>query len=158
MENILEFNFFKNKKFEKGDILVSRILQIVNDEKLDIIINTGDQSGFGSTSSTYNWDYKVYIDDKIYSFSINDNSVDLPYDITIYSHEYKLIITDPEAFAYRKYIFSKKMWEKIEQTIKSKNNNIIDIKVDTSKIKDKKFQEDLEQLSDVRRSANKYNL
>jgi hypothetical protein len=149
MENILEFNFFKNKKFEKGDALVSRILQIVQEENLDIIDSGG---------------YRVYIDDRIYSFSMMGSGL-----ITdLFSSECNLGIYNKSqetrhGFLHgapiSKYIFSNKMWKKIKKMKNKKDFFLFDVTVDTSyKIKDDKFQDDLDYLSDDRRAASKYNL
>jgi len=131
MKHLNEFNIFKNKEKELGDKVVSRILEITKEENITIQHTGG---------------FQIEIDDKIYSFSSYSSIVGSDCQLGVYNKSQKVttakygeIISGDSVSRYK---FSKKLWNKLEKLYKEQQTN----------------QNDLEELSDVNRAANKYNL
>lgn len=129
MRNIKTYELFKSSKNEKGDELVSRIIDIVEKENIEI---------------THSGGYRVEIDDKIYSFSKFSR-----FDSTVYIYDVNQKIYDPKygeiitGKPLSKYSISNKMFKTIEKMYKDQQQNI---------------SSDLDDLDPVNRSAKKYNL
>lgn len=130
MKHIRKINELFNKP-KNGDAVANRILDIIKDENIKIMHTGG---------------YRVYIDDKIYSFSSYGGifSPDCYLNIFNKSQEVKTgqykgaILQDPIS----KYEISTKIFKKLEKMYKDQQTNI----------------SDLQELSDENRASNKYNL
>lgn len=136
MKHIKLINELFGKSKEEGDKLVSRVLDIIKKENIDI-----DHIG----------GYQACIDENIYVFSdfgglFSDCRISI-YDKSqeIIVGKYKGAILGPPK---SKYEISKKMWKKLEELYNDQQHkkNLSDLETN------------LEMLSDDRRSANKYNL
>lgn len=128
MKHLNEFSIFKNKEKTLGYKVIYRILEIIREENIEIHKSGG---------------YSIDIDNKIYSFSkfgFNDCHLFI-YNKSqrITSGKYSGIITGEPI---SKYKFSNKLWKKIEKLYKEQHTNY----------------NDLEELSDINRTTNKYNI
>lgn len=124
MRYIKEISFFKkDKEKEVGDQIVSKILDIIKKEKIQINLTGG---------------YQIDLDDKIYSFA-NYGGGDCR--MSIYNHSDRNSNGTIFAKPISTYKFSKKLWKELEVLYSTKN-----------------ISDDLEELSDINRTAKKYNL
>jgi len=133
MKYIKEISFFKNEELEKGDKIVLRLLEIIKDEKIEI-----DHSG----------GYQIELDDKIYSFA--------DFRVSILNHDCRVSIFNKNQKIMKgqyagvvagvpssRYKFSYKLWKELEKLYNQQQTPI---------------NNDLEELSDLNRTAKKYNL